>query len=60
MWSKLVIGKLNETLVFNVPGPFEEASAVIRAFRESYTKDENDLEAANKNMMAALKAKYGA
>lgn len=60
MWSKLVIGKLNETLVFNVPGPFEEASAVIRAFRESYTKDESDLESANKNMMAALKAKYGA
>ena len=60
MWSKLVIGKLGDTLVFNVPGPYEEAVATIKAFRQSYTKDSEDLEAINKNMMAALEAKYGA
>ena len=60
MWSKLVIGRLGGAIVFNVPGPYDEALAVIRAFKESYMKDENDLEAVNKSMMAALKAKYGA
>lgn len=60
MWSKLVIGKLGKALVFNLPGPFEEASATIRAFRESYLKGEDDLEAINNSMLEALKAKYGA
>lgn len=60
MWSKLVIGKLNDTLVFNVPGPYEEAKATINAFKESYLKDSDDLGTINKNMLAALKSKYGA
>lgn len=60
MWSKLVIGRLGETLVFNVPGPYEEAAVVTKAFVKSYGADSNDLEGANKSMMKALEAKYGA
>lgn len=60
MWSKLVIGKLGETLVFNVPGPYDEATAVIKAFKETYQKDNGDLEAINNAMLQALRAKYGA
>ena len=60
MWSKLVIGKLGETLVFNVPGPYEEVLVTIKAFKESYMKDRNNLEEINKSMLSALKSKYGA
>jgi len=60
MWSKLVIGKINNTLVFNVPGPYEEAFATVKAFKESYIKDSNNLKLINKSMLTALKAKYGA
>lgn len=60
MWSKLVIGRLNDTLIFNVPGPYEEATATINAFKESYLINSNDLSAINNNMLTALKAKYGA
>lgn len=60
MWSKLVIGRLGNTVVFNVPGPYEEALATIKAFRQSYTDDSEDLENINKSMLSALKAKYGA
>ena len=60
MWSKLVIGKLGDTLVFNVPGPYEEATATIKAFKDSYKKDSHNLEEINKSMLEALKAKYGA
>ena len=60
MWSKLVIGRLGNAVVFNLPGPYEEACATIKAFKESYLKSEEDLELINKNMLEALKAKYGA
>ena len=60
MWSKLVIGRLGNAVVFNLPGPYEEACATIKSFKESYLKSEEDLELINKNMLEALKAKYGA
>lgn len=60
MWSKLVIGRMKNAIVFNVPGPYAEATATIGAFAEAYEKDSGDLEAINKSMMAALKAQYGA
>lgn len=59
MWCKLVIGKIEDTLVINVPGPFDEAKAAIGAFKTAYTNDESDLEGINKAMMEAVKAKYG-
>ncbi|GFI61560.1 hypothetical protein IMSAG049_00719 [Clostridiales bacterium] len=60
MWSKLVIGKLKNALVFNVPGPYAEATATINAFAETYLKNSRDLESINKSMMEALRAQYGA
>ena len=59
MWSKLVIGNIGETLVINVPGPFDEAKVAIEAFKEAYSKNESDLENINKVMMEAVKKKYG-
>ena len=46
--------------MFNVPGPYEEATATIKAFKDSYKKDSHNLEEINKSMLEALKAKYGA
>ena len=59
MWCKLVIGNIEDTLVINVPGPFEEAKAAITAFKNEYKKDEKNLEEINRAMMEAVKAKYG-
>lgn len=60
MWSKLVMGRLNGALVFNLPGPYEEACATIKAFRSCCDKGITDLETINREMLEALKAKYGA
>lgn len=60
MWSKLVVGRLGNALVFNLPGPYEEACAVIKAFVKTAMDGERELETLNKNMLEALKAKYGA
>jgi molybdopterin biosynthesis enzyme len=59
MWCKLVCGKIKDTLVINVPGPYDEAKAAIGAFKEKYLNDENDLKAINTAMMEAVRAKYG-
>ncbi|MDL2258405.1 hypothetical protein LJC42_04550 [Eubacteriales bacterium OttesenSCG-928-K08] len=32
LWCRIVCGKKGETLVFNVPGPYEEAKAACAAF----------------------------
>ena len=32
LWSRLLCGRIKNTLVFNVPGPFDEAKAAILAF----------------------------
>ncbi|MCI1958472.1 MAG: molybdopterin-binding protein [Clostridia bacterium] len=58
MWCKLVCGKLGDTLVINVPGPFDEAKAAIGAFKQKYIENENDLKSINTAMMEAVKAKY--
>jgi molybdopterin biosynthesis enzyme len=59
MWSKLTCGKLGETLVINVPGPYDEACAVIKAFCRAYKADKDDLEGMNRSMMKALIGQYG-
>lgn len=60
MWSKLLCGTIKSTMVINVPGPFEEACAAIKAFKDAYEKEENDLKQINLKMMEAVKEKYGA
>ena len=39
MWSKLICGKKQNTMIINVPGPFVEASAAIKAFVSKVSKD---------------------
>ena len=60
LWSKLLCGRINNTLVLNVPGPYREAEAAIKAFKNVYLENENDLEGINKAMADAVKAQYGA
>ena len=38
MWRKLVCGKKGSTTFINVPGPFVEAQAAIKAFLTAYEK----------------------
>jgi len=58
LWSKLICGKINDTLVINVPGPYEEAKAAIEAFKKTYENDSKDLKQININMAQAVKSKY--
>lgn len=59
LWSKLLCGRLNGALVINLPGPFQEAEAAIRAFCTAYEADPADLAGINKAMAAAVEACYG-
>ena len=60
MWSRLLIGYLGDALVFNLPGPYEEALATVRAFGAAYEVDETDVERMNRAMASALEKQYGA
>ena len=59
MWSKLICGKINETLVINVPGPYDEARATIKAFCSAYKIHSDNLKEINCSMMEALMEQYG-
>ena len=41
MWSKLICGKKDNVTIINVPGPFVEASAAIKAFIYGIQKNDN-------------------
>ncbi|MDD5922917.1 MAG: molybdopterin-binding protein [Eubacteriales bacterium] len=57
MWSKLVCGKKDGTIVINVPGPFVEAKAAAEAFLSSY-EEGVDLEEVALAMANAVLAQY--
>lgn len=59
MWSKLLCGIINNTMIINVPGPFQEARSAIEAFKTTYEEDSRDLKKINKKMTEAVKAQYG-
>ena len=59
LWSRLVCGHLEGTLVVNVPGPYREAQAAIEAFAAVYDGPETDLETLNQAMAQAVCATYG-
>lgn len=59
LWSKLVCGTIGNTLVINVPGPFQEAKAAIEAFVSAYGKAPEDLEGINREMAEAVRQQYG-
>lgn len=58
MWSKLICGEVNKTMIINVPGPYQEARAAIEAFKKSYEENCSDLKQININMANAVKAQY--
>lgn len=58
LWSKLVCGRYNNSLILNVPGPFVEARAAITAFCTTYKEKGEDLEAINGAMADAVIAQY--
>jgi molybdopterin biosynthesis enzyme len=57
MWSRLVCGYVDETMVINVPGPYAEAKAAIEAFCSSI-KCDYDLKEINRAMAEAVKKCY--
>jgi len=59
MWSKIICGTVDNTIVINVPGPFQEARSAIEAFKNSYEENNRDLKQINLKMSEAVKAQYG-
>lgn len=58
MWCNLVCGRKGKTIVINLPGPFREAAAAIRAFTESFEERPQDYRYINENMAKAVIAQY--
>ena len=59
LWCKLLCGKVEETWVINVPGPFAEAKAAMEAFLHSYSPAAS-LSEVNEAMALAVYAQYPA
>jgi molybdopterin biosynthesis enzyme len=58
MWCKLLCGRVGDTLVVNVPGPFREAQAAMEAFACTYAKTPEDLKEINRAMLEAVIKQY--
>lgn len=59
LWSKLYCGKIKNTMIINVPGPFDEAHAAIKSFCIAYDKHKYNLREINACMAKALSEQYG-
>lgn len=59
LWSKLICGIKNKTIIINLPGPYKEAQAAIEAFKKAYEENNKDLQIINTKMSEAVKMKYG-
>ena len=59
LWSRLVCGRLGETVVFNLPGPFREAEAALKAFAQAWESGQRRLDEWNRAMAQAVAAQYG-
>lgn len=57
LWSKLICGKKDNTLIVNVPGPYEEAKAAIEACLQAMDK-ESSIEEICKSMAEAVYNQY--
>lgn len=60
LWSKLVCGFLGKTFLINVPGPFQEAQAAMRAFRLAIEEHGLSPRHINAQMAQAVKEQYHA
>lgn len=59
LWCKLLCGYIEKTLIINLPGPYDEAHAAIKAFTQAWAADIRDLTAVNQAMAEAVRACYG-
>lgn len=59
MWSKLICGKLDNTLMINVPGPYVEAEAVMKAFCLAVSRGIEKPKELNRMMVKAVTIQYG-
>jgi molybdopterin biosynthesis enzyme len=57
LWAKLICGRRGGSIAVNVPGPFVEASAAIKAFRTGWLGG-LELEEINRNMARAVFSQY--
>lgn len=58
LWSKLIVGKINKTWIFNVPGPHKEAVAATNAFFDNL-KVTNDLDKLVQEVAREVEKLYG-
>ncbi|MDR1731677.1 MAG: hypothetical protein LBR61_06235 [Synergistaceae bacterium] len=59
LWSRMLCGRLGDTVVINVPGPFTEAQAAFAAFLKSWRDRPGDCAAACLAMAEAVLEHYG-
>jgi len=59
LWSRLVCAEKGNTMMINVPGPYVEAEAAIRAFCMTYMDESEDPEILNRRMAEAVVRQYG-
>ncbi len=58
LWSKIVFGKKDATIITNVPGPYVEATAASKVLIESLKNDEKDINVICDKMANAILSKY--
>lgn len=58
LWSRLLCGYAGQTLVFNVPGPYQEAAAAIQAFAEVWRMGKQEPASINQAMAEAVRQQY--
>lgn len=58
LWSKIVCGKIDNSLVVNLPGPYREAKSGIEKLVESLKNDVKDLNAICGNIAESVKNEY--
>lgn len=58
MWSKLICGKKENTMLINVPGPYIEATAAFEAFLKAYD-EKKSIDDINLAMANAVLSRYG-
>jgi len=58
LWSRLVCGVIGKTIVFNVPGPYREASAAMEAVYQIGAVSRANLTDINHSMAEAVRSCY--
>lgn len=58
LWSKLIVGRKENTLIINVPGPYVEAIAAVKACMACIKDSESDLNSICKSIAKAVLSNY--